>query len=109
MNKSVIFDVSKHFIGGLMDGIKKRNNDSLLVLVPLAGKITTLAPARQGKYKDHFRIKCELLIPKEAIKGADALGDFGAFTVMRLPKSRVQDDFIHDNPELLQPQGGNKE
>ncbi|MBP1906829.1 hypothetical protein J2Z32_003493 [Paenibacillus turicensis] len=92
--KTVLFDASVNSISNIAEGMQK--DDSLLLIVPLAGDITTAAPTKTGKYKDYFRIQTTLLIPKDCIKGEDALDDFGAFTVMRLPKDRVQDHMKRD-------------
>jgi len=91
MSKSVIFDVDKEAVGKLVDHIQEKYPDSLIVMAPFSGNMSTYAPSKSGKYKDHFRIKAEIWIPKDAIKGESALSDFGAFAVMRLPKDRVQD------------------
>ncbi|OMD66029.1 hypothetical protein BSK62_13255 [Paenibacillus odorifer] len=91
MSKSVIFGVSKETVGTAMDQIKKVNEDSMMVLAPFVGNMSTHAPAKKGKNKGYYRIKCEIWIPEDAIEGENALTDFGAFAVMRLPKDRIKD------------------
>lgn len=95
MSKTVVFDVSKEFIGKTVDGIAGKNPDSMIVVSPFSGTMSTYAPAKKGKNKGYHRIKLEIWIPEDAIKGEDALNDFGAFAVMRLPKNRVQDHLIN--------------
>ncbi|PPQ49097.1 hypothetical protein C5G87_06895 [Paenibacillus peoriae] len=106
--KTVLFDAPKDLPSAVAAEMVGSQDDSILVVAPIAGKIKTYAPTARGFNKDYFRINMDVLLPKDCIQGDDAISDFGAFVVMRLPKSRVQDDFIHDNPELLQPQGENK-
>lgn len=88
--KMAVFDVSSPFVAKAMDEIKADHPDSLLVLAPFSGSLTTHAPAKKGKAKGYFRIQCEIWLPEDAIEGADALNDFGAFVIMRLPKARVK-------------------
>ncbi|MMZ69916.1 hypothetical protein D1872_328430 [compost metagenome] len=63
----------------------------MLVLAPFSGSMNIYAPAKQGKYKGYHRIKTEIWIPEDAIKGEGAISDFGAFALLRIPVSRVQD------------------
>lgn len=91
MSKAVIFDVTNETVTTAMDQVKEKHNDSLLVLAPFVGSMSTHAPTKKGKTKGYYRIKCEIWIPEDAIEGEDALTDFGAFAVMRLPKARVKD------------------
>lgn len=93
--RKVIFDASKEFIGETVQGIQDKYSDSMIVMAPFSGKMSTHAPAKSGKNKGYHRIKLEIWIPENAIKGEDALNDFGAFAVMRLPKNRVQDHLIN--------------
>ncbi|WP_340389529.1 hypothetical protein [Paenibacillus sp. FSL E2-0151] len=88
MSKQVVFNASKEFISAAADGMNKE--DRLTVIAPLAGNASVHAPSRSGKHKGYHRIKCEIWIPEDAIKGEDALTDFGAFMVLSLPKNRVQ-------------------
>jgi hypothetical protein len=96
MSRDVIFDVNKETVSELAGQIKDKYNDSILVLAPFSGQLKTYAPAKSGKYKGYFRINTEILIPEDAIKGENALSDFGAFVVMRLPKVRVADHLINE-------------
>lgn len=99
MSKTVYFDVSKETIGSAAEGLINshgNNGDSILVLAPFVGKISTYAPAKKGPYRGYHRLKLEIFLPEDAIKGEDALRDFGAFAVMRLPKERVQDHLVQD-------------
>jgi hypothetical protein len=91
MSKAVIFGVTKETVGTAMDEIKKVNEDSMMVLAPFVGNMSTHAPSKSGKHKGYYRIKCEIWIPEDAIEGEGALTDFGAFAVMRLPKARIKD------------------
>ncbi|WP_340391971.1 hypothetical protein [Paenibacillus sp. FSL E2-0190] len=91
MSKAVIFGVTKETVGTAMDEIKKVNEDSMMVLAPFVGSMSTHAPSKSGKNKGYYRIKCEIWIPEDAIEGEGALTDFGAFAVMRLPKARIKD------------------
>jgi hypothetical protein len=96
VEKNVIFDVSKETVAELAGQIKDKYDDSILVLAPFSGQLKTYAPTRSGKYKGYFRINTDILIPEDAIKGENALSDFGAFVVMRLPKARVADHLIDE-------------
>lgn len=95
MDRNVIFDVNKETVAELARQIKDKYDDSILVLAPFSGQLKTYAPTKTGKYKGYFRLNTEILIPEDAIKGEDALSDFGAFVVMRLPKVRVADHLIN--------------
>jgi hypothetical protein len=95
MDKNVIFDVNKEVVAELAGQIKDKYDDSILVLAPFSGQLKTYAPAKSGKYKGYFRLNAEILIPEDAIKGENALSDFGAFVVMRLPKERVNNHLIN--------------
>lgn len=91
MARNVIFDVTKETVANVAEQITKQNNDSLLVLAPLAGNISVHAPSKKGKNKGYHRMKFEVWIPEDAIKGEDALSDFGAVTLLRLPRKRVSE------------------
>jgi hypothetical protein len=91
MSRSVIFDVSQETVAKVADAMVKQHDDSLLVLAPLAGSISVYAPSKKGKYKGYHRLKFEVWIPEEAIKGESAIDDFEAVVLMRLPRSRVQE------------------
>lgn len=95
MSKNVVFDVSKEFVGKVAEDLGNKHDDSILVLAPFSGSLITYAPSKKGKYKGYHRLKLEVWIPEDAIKGDDALSDFGACALMRLPKSRVQDHLIN--------------
>lgn len=88
MSKNVIFNASKELISAAAEDMNKE--DRLTVAAPLAGNASVHAPSRSGKHKGYHRIKCEIWIPEDAIKGEGALTDFGAFMVLSLPKNRVQ-------------------
>ena len=96
MGRNVIFDVTGESVSHISEQIKNQNDDSLLVLAPLSGNISVHAPAKTGKSKGYHRFKFEVWIPEDAIKGDFALDDFGAVTLMRLPKSRVCDHLIRE-------------
>jgi hypothetical protein len=89
--KTAFFDISSDSVKTAVEQIKDEHNDSLMVMAPFSGKMSMHAPSKSGKHKGYHRIKCEIWIPEDAIQGEDALTDFGAFAVMRLPKARVQD------------------
>jgi hypothetical protein len=91
MSRSVIFDVSKETVAKVADAMVSQHDDSLLVLAPLAGNISIYAPSKNGKYKGYHRLKFEVWIPEDAIEGENAIDDFGAVVLMRLPKSRVKE------------------
>jgi len=99
LSKKVIFDISKEAVSNIAGQIENQYDDSILVLAPLAGSISVHAPATKGKYKGYHRFKFEVWIPEDAIKGDSALNDFGAVTLMRLPKSRVQEHLINSEEE----------
>lgn len=99
MSKTVVFDTSKEFISSAVEGISEKRPDSLIVLAPFVGNMSVHAPTKYGKHKGYHRIKLEIWIPEDAIKGDDALNDFGAFAVLSLPKARVQDHLINEVPE----------
>ena len=94
--KNVIFDVTEKTVEHVAKQIKEQNEDSMLVLAPMAGNCSVHAPAKTGKHKGYHRIKLEVWIPDDAIEGDAALTDFGLVTLLRLPKSRVQPHLIRD-------------
>lgn len=96
MSKTVVFDASTKFIDDTVQKISEKHEDSMIVMAPFAGSMSTHAPVKTGKNKGYHRIKLEIWIPEDAIKGEEALTDFGAFAVMRLPKNRVQDHLIKE-------------
>jgi len=65
----------------------------------MSGSCSVHAPSKTGKNKGYHRIKLEVWIPEDAIKGENALHDFGLVTLLRLPKSRVQPHLIRSNDE----------
>lgn len=89
--RNVIFDVTKETVSNIAEQISNKNEDSMLVLAPLAGNISVHAPSKKGKNKGYHRFKFEVWIPEDAIKGDEALIDFGAVTLIRLPKNRVNE------------------
>jgi hypothetical protein len=89
--KTVLFDVSDETLVELTKSLNEQHKDSLLVLAPFSGNLSVHAPSNKGKYKGYHRFKMEVWIPEDAIKGEDALIDFGGLTLLRLPKNRVQD------------------
>lgn len=91
MGKTVLFDVKNEMISKLTDSMK--GNGGVLVVAPLAGNLSTYAPAQRGKYKGYHRIKCEVLIPDEAIQGGNAIADFAAAMLLSIPENRVRDNF----------------
>lgn len=97
--RSVIFDVTQETVQKVAGQIKERNLDSMLVLAPMSGNCSVHAPSKSGKTKGYHRIKLEVWIPEDAIKGENALDDFGLVTLLRLPKSRVQPHLIRSDDE----------
>lgn len=97
MGKTVIFDTGKEFVGKVAEDLVNRYDDNVMVIAPFAGSMSTHAPSKKGKSKGYHRLKLEVWIPEDAIKGEDCLNDFGAFAVMRLPKSRVQDHLLNES------------
>lgn len=97
--RSVIFDVTKETVQKVAGQIKESNSDSMLVLAPMSGNCSVHAPSKSGKTKGYHRIKLEVWIPEDAIKGENALDDFGLVTLLRLPKSRVQPHLIRNDDE----------
>ncbi|MGE7840646.1 hypothetical protein ACQKNX_07635 [Lysinibacillus sp. NPDC093712] len=92
----VIFDVTEDTVGKVAKQIKSSKPDSMLVIAPMSGSCSVHAPSKSGKYKGYHRIKMEVWIPEDAIKGDSALDDFGLVTMLRLPKSRVQPHLIRE-------------
>jgi hypothetical protein len=86
---NVIFDVTPDSIKNSMEANPR--DDRMFVVAPFAGKASIHAPVKTGKYKGYHRIKCEILIPEDAITGDGILEDFGAFSVLSVPKARVAD------------------
>ncbi|MGX4583346.1 hypothetical protein [Paenibacillus chitinolyticus] len=96
MNKNVIFNVNKEILASIAEQAADEYADSSLVLAPFSGNASIYAPAKKGKYKGYHRIKVEIWIPEDAIKGEGTLSDFGAFAVLRIPKSRIQDHLVSE-------------
>lgn len=92
--REIIFDVTPQSVKNVSEQILKNNPDSMLVLAPMSGNCSVHAPSKSGKSKGYHRIKLEVWIPEEAIKGESALHDFGLVTLLRLPKIRVQQHLI---------------
>lgn len=86
-----MFSTSSQAISNLAQRLVDGYDDSVLVLAPFAGKASTYAPPKKGKYKGYYRLELNVLIPEGAIKGEDCINDFAAFAVVRLPKERVQE------------------
>lgn len=97
--RNVIFDVTQETVKKVAEQIKESSSDSMLVLAPPSGNFSVHAPSKTGKSKGYHRIKLEVWIPEDAIKGENALHDFGLVTLLRLPKSRVQSHLIRGNDE----------
>lgn len=97
--RKVIFDVTPDTIQKVTEQITENNPDSIAVLAPPSGNISVHAPSKTGKHKGYHRIKLEVWIPVDAIKGEDAFRDFGVVTLLRLPKSRVQPHLIRGEDE----------
>lgn len=97
MARNVIFDVTSKTVENVAEQISKQHEDRLMVIAPLAGSISVHAPSKSGKHKGYHRFKFEVWIPEDAIKGDSALNDFGAVTLMTLPKNRVNDHLKNDN------------
>lgn len=97
--RNVIFDVTKETVQKVAGQITENNPDSMLLLAPMSGNCSVHAPSKSGKNKGYHRIKLEVWIPEDAIKGENALHDFGLVTLLRLPKSRVQRHLIRGDNE----------
>ncbi len=97
--RKVIFDVTPETVKTVAGQITENFPDSIAVLAPMSGSCSVHAPSKTGKNKGYHRIKLEVWIPKDAIKGENALHDFGLVTLLRLPKSRVQSHLIRSNDE----------
>lgn len=93
--KTTFFDVSPQSVKHAVEQIKELNRDSVMVMAPFCGKMSMHAPSKTGKNKGYHRIKCEIWIPEDAIEGTDALTDFGAFAVLRIPEKRVKPHLKH--------------
>ena len=92
MAKSVIFGVKKETLNILHENLTK--DDHIVALSPLAGSTSVHAPARTGKHKGYHRVKMEIWIPEDAIKGDNALVELGAAVLLSLPKNRVSDHLV---------------
>lgn len=94
--QNVIFDVTEATVEKVAKQIKHSKPDSMLVLAPMSGNCSVHAPSKSGKYKGYHRIKMEVWIPEDAIKGDSALSEFSLLSMLRLPKSRVQPHLIRN-------------
>ena len=97
--RKVIFDVTQETIQKVVGQVTENHPDSMLLLAPVSGNCSVHAPSKTGKHKGYHRIKLEVWIPADAIKGEDALCDFGLVTLLRLPKSRVLPHLIRNEDE----------
>lgn len=97
--QNVIFDVIDETVMKVAKQVKNRKSDSMLVLAPMSGNCSVHAPSKTGKYKGYHRIKMEVWIPEDAIKGENVLDDISLITLLRLPKSRVQPHLIRNEGE----------
>lgn len=97
--QKVIFDVTEATIEKVAKQIKDSKPDSMLVLAPMSGSCSVHAPSKSGKYKGYHRIKMEVWIPEDAIKGDSALSEFSLLSMLRLPKARVQPHLIRGEGE----------
>ena len=97
--RNVIFDVTKETVQKVAGEVAENHPDSLLVLAPMSGTFSVHAPSKTGKNKGYHRIKLEVWIPEDAIKGENALHDFGLVTLLRIPKSRVQPHLVRQEDE----------
>ena len=97
--QNVIFDVMDETVMKVAKQVKNSKSDSMLLLAPMSGSCSLHAPSKTGKYKGHHRIKMEVWIPEDAIKGENVLDDFSLITLLRLPKSRVQPHLIRSEGE----------
>lgn len=89
--KTAFFDITGETAKTAVEQIKEEYSDSVVIMAPFCGKMSMHAPSKTGKHKGYHRIKCEMWIPEDAIEGKDALTDFGAFAILRLPESRVKE------------------
>lgn len=83
-------DVKPKLIMDIAEGILDRNKDSVLVL-PAIKEIKTYAPTKKGKC---HRLVFEVLIPAEGLKGEGAISELGGFVVVKLPKTRIEDEHL---------------
>ncbi|MEK4122059.1 hypothetical protein [Lysinibacillus sp. FSL K6-0102] len=97
--QNVIFDVMDETVMKVTKQVKNSKPDSMLLLAPMSGNCSLHAPSKTGKYKGYHRIKMEVWIPEDAIKGENVLDDFSLITLLRLPKSRVQPHLIRREGE----------
>ncbi|MBG9689407.1 hypothetical protein GAG94_03150 [Lysinibacillus sphaericus] len=97
--QNVIFDVMDETVMKVAKQVKNSKSDSMLLLAPMSGNCSLHAPSKTGKYKGYHRIKMEVWIPEDAIKGENVLDDFSLITLLRLPKSRVQPHLIRSEGE----------
>lgn len=73
--QNVIFDVMDETVMKVAKQVKNSKSDSMLLLAPVSGNCSLHAPSKTGKYKGYHRIKMEVWIPEEAIKGENVLDD----------------------------------
>lgn len=97
--QKVIFDVMDETVMKVAKQVKNSKPDSMLLLAPVSGNCSLHAPSKTGKYKGYHRIKMEVWIPEDAIKGENVLDDISLITLLRLPKSRVQPHLIRNEGE----------
>ena len=103
MNKTVYFDANKEVVSELADRMAKHHEDRVLVLAPISGSATVHAPSKTGKHKGHHRFKFEVWIPQDAIKGVEALIDFGIITLMTLPTDRIEEHLLSAGDDTNEP------
>ncbi|OLN21427.1 hypothetical protein BTO30_15025 [Domibacillus antri] len=88
--RNVLFGVKPDTLKNLVERIEQKNPDRTPILVPFVD-VVTKAPTGRGKNKDYHQIKITALIPKDAIKGENAILDFGGFVFMDIDSRIVAD------------------
>ncbi len=83
--RNVFFGVQPKRLKELGDLMNIEHPERDIVLVPFAD-VQTKAPTKSGKYKGYHQIKITGIIPDDAIKGSNAILDFGGFIVMDIDR-----------------------
>ncbi|WP_099301950.1 hypothetical protein [Bacillus sp. Marseille-P3800] len=93
---TVFFGVTPDRVKELLEASKEHYPGRQTQVVPFAN-VETKAPAKSGKYKGYHQIKINALIPEDAIKGENAILDFGGFLILDIEKNRVADHLNEDS------------
>lgn len=70
--------------------VAEKKPDSVLVLAPIGG-FEIYSPSKK---KPYHRIKAEIIVPEDAIIGESCLSDFGIIVTLRLPKNRINPEYL---------------